>query len=342
MIAGCARSPSLSASQGPLIARVFAELADGQFHSGEQLARSLSVSRSAIWKSTEALRALGVALHAVRNRGYQLQSATELLDAATICQNLTHEARERVTGVETAWSIGSTNAALLARPSPAAGTSDVLLAEYQSAGRGRRGRSWIAPPCGAICLSLSWTLREVPQDIGALGLVVGVCALRALRGQGIGSARLKWPNDLLVGERKLGGALIDLRAEGSGPAFVVIGVGVNVALGAAILSRIAASGIAATDLASEGMNGLSRNKLAASLIDECVQGLVAFERQGLKPFIEEWREADALRGRRVDVSTVEAISRGVARGIDAHGALLVETRQGVRRFVSGDVTVRPA
>ena len=96
---------------------------------------------------------------------------------------------------------------------------------------------------------------------------------------------------------------------------------------------------AATDLASAGISA-SRNALAASLVNACIRGLIEFEREGLKPFIEEWRTADALRGRPVNVSAAEGTTRGLARGIDVHGALVVETPQGIRRFISGDVTVR--
>jgi BirA family biotin operon repressor/biotin-[acetyl-CoA-carboxylase] ligase len=324
------------------VARVFAKLADGRFHSGEELAKSLAVSRSAVWKAAGALRALGAELQAMRNRGYRLRAATEPLAAAAIKGHLPRDVRERVARLDTRWSIASTNTALLERPGPESGASEVLLAEHQTAGRGRRGRAWLAPPGGAICLSLSWMFREVPPDLGALGLVIGVCALRALKELGVGSAALKWPNDLLLGERKLGGVLIDLRAESAGPAYVVIGIGLNVTLGAEFLKKIAQTGLAATDLASAGHGAPSRNRVAAGLIGASVRGLAEFEREGLKPFIEEWRGADALRGRPVDVKAIEGTtSRGVARGIDVHGALLVETPHGVRRFIAGDVTVRP-
>jgi BirA family biotin operon repressor/biotin-[acetyl-CoA-carboxylase] ligase len=318
-------------------------LADGRFHSGEALARHLDVSRSAVWKAAGTLRALGAELEAVRNRGYRLNPATEPLAAAAIREHLPRGVRAQVAKLETVWSIASTNTALLERAGPGSGASEVLLAEYQSAGRGRRGRSWLAPPGGAICLSLSWTFRAVPPDIGALGLVIGVCVLRALKELGVHGAALKWPNDLLLGGRKLGGVLIDLRAESGGPAYVVIGIGLNVALGEALSRRIVQAGLPATDLASAGLAAESRNRIAAALVGACVEGLSGFERDGLKSFMEQWRSADALRGRPVEVRTAEGTtSRGLARGIDVHGALIVETAQGVRRFVSGDVTVRPA
>ena len=328
------------AEETPLTAQVFAELANGRFHSGEALARSLGVSRSAVWKAVAALRSLGATVHAVRNRGYRLAHGCQPLDAREIRGRLAHEVREHVARVDATWSLDSTNTTLLARPNPRSGTAEVLLAEYQRAGRGRRGRAWLAPPGGAICLSISWTFAEVPQDLGALGLVIGVCALRALREHGADAVGLKWPNDLLIGERKLGGVLIDLRAESAGPACVVIGIGLNLALGPAFLEHIAQSGTAATDLASAVRPVPARNVLAAALVSACVRGLVEFERQGLKPFIEEWHAADALRGRAVNVSAAEGVARGIARGIDLRGALMVETPQGVQRFISGDVTVR--
>ena len=330
----------MSEAEEPLVARLFAKLADGQFHSGEALAAELAVSRSAVWKAARALRELGATVHAVRNRGYRLPVVAEPLDGGKIQALLGEGVRERVRRLDTVWTVGSTNTLLLERANPPVGSSEALLAEYQTAGRGRRGRNWVAPPGGSICLSLSWMFREVPRDLGALGLVVGVCALRALSRVGVGQARLKWPNDLLVDDRKLGGILIELRAESAGPACVIIGIGLNVALGAPLLEKIATMGLAPIDLATAGLKEPSRNAVAAELISSFVRGLLEFERDGLKPFVQQWMEADALRGRPVTVATGEALTKGVARGIDLDGALLVETPRGLLRFISGDVSVR--
>lgn len=324
----------------PLVARVFAELADGEFHSGEQLAEILGVSRSAIWKAVESLRELGATLHAVQNKGYRLRSSSDALDSKRITGFLPPTVRSHVRSIETAWTVDSTNSVLLARQNPPFGTSEVLLAEYQTAGRGRRGRTWVAPPGGSICLSLSWAFREVPHDLSALGLVIGVCALRALRESGLEEGQLKWPNDLVVAGKKLGGILIELRAESDGPACVVIGIGLNVALGANVLEAIGETGLSPTDLVTAGLKQPSRNAVAADLVTQVIRGLLVFEKEGLRPFAEEWGAADSLRGRQIDVHTLEGVARGLARGIDLHGALVVETPQGVRRFISGDVTVR--
>jgi BirA family biotin operon repressor/biotin-[acetyl-CoA-carboxylase] ligase len=331
----------MSESQEPLVARLFARLADGQFHSGEELAAELEVSRSAVWKAARALRELGASVNAVRNRGYRLPGTAEPLSAPAIRALLTGVAQARITRLDAAWTVGSTNTVLMERANPAVGCGEALLAEYQTAGRGRRGRSWVAPPGGAICLSMSWVFPEVLRDLGALGLVVGVCALRTLTGFGVNGLKLKWPNDLLIDDRKLGGILIELRAESGGAACVVIGIGLNVALGPPVLERIAATGLSPVDLVSAGAKGLSRNALAAGLLSAFVEGLLQFERHGLKSFVQEWMQVDAFRGRPVTVTGTEGEVKGIARGIELDGALLVETPQGLVRVISGDVSVRP-
>jgi BirA family biotin operon repressor/biotin-[acetyl-CoA-carboxylase] ligase len=318
-------------------------LCDGEFHSGEELAHALGVTRSAIWKAANALRELGTPMDAIRNRGYRLLTPpSEPLAASRIKDALSRQTRDRVQRLDVAWSIGSTNTELVGRPNPPPGRSEVLLAEFQTAGRGRRGRAWLAPPGGAVCLSISWTFADMPRDAGALGLAIGVCVLRTLESLGISDARLKWPNDVLVQDKKLGGVLIELRAETDGPACVVVGIGLNVALGAELLEQIATTGLPAIDITSVANRAVPRNEIAAGLIDCCIRGLIEFEEQGLKPFIEEWRHADALRGRLVGVQIGAENVRGVARSIDVGGALIVETPQGLRKFYSGEVTVRPA
>jgi BirA family transcriptional regulator, biotin operon repressor / biotin---[acetyl-CoA-carboxylase] ligase len=324
-----------------LAERLFGVLADGQFHSGEELARAFGVSRSAIWKAAHSLRKLGSVLHAVRNRGYRLCGAGDPLDAALIREGIARSVRTRVRDLAVYWTVGSTNTVLLERRPPPPGECDVALAEFQSAGRGRRGRTWLAPPGGAVCVSLSWTFAQMPRDAGSLSLAIGVCVLRALRKLGVGELHLKWPNDVLLGEAKLGGILIELRAEAAGPACVVIGIGLNVALGAEHMAQIAATGLAAADLTAAGVRRPARNAIAAHIIEACLTGLLDFEREGLRGFMDEWRRADALRGRAVTVSNGEDRVRGLARGIDASGALLVEASQGLRKFVSGEVSVRP-
>jgi BirA family biotin operon repressor/biotin-[acetyl-CoA-carboxylase] ligase len=163
-----------------------------------------------------------------------------------------------------------------------------------------------------------------------------------LRQCGITGVALKWPNDLVAGEAKLGGILAELRAEAAGPAFVVIGIGLNVALGAAVIERVRASGTHAVDLAELVRAPVDRNAIAAALITEMVLGLQQFERQGFTSFVTEWRSSDALVGKPVQVKLDSGIVCGHARGIDADGALCVQTKDGLERFTTGDASVRAA
>jgi BirA family biotin operon repressor/biotin-[acetyl-CoA-carboxylase] ligase len=324
----------------PLAQRVYRLLADRAFHSGTALAAATGVSRSAVWKALAGLRALGVPVHAVANRGYRLPLANDPLEAATIRAELPAPCRARLRHGTSVWVTGSTNADLLQSGAPPPGQFDFRVAEYQSAGRGRRARSWLAPPGGALCLSIGWSFASLPPGAGAVGLVIGVCALRALQALGLRDVALKWPNDLVVAGAKLGGILIELRAESGGPAYIVVGIGLNVALGAAASAAVAASGTEPADLAALGIAHCDRNALAGALIAAAVDGLLQFERAGFAPFAEDWRAADALRGKAVHVSTDAGPVSGHARGIDADGALRVQTRDGLQRFTSGDVSVR--
>jgi BirA family biotin operon repressor/biotin-[acetyl-CoA-carboxylase] ligase len=324
----------------PLPRRVYSLLSDGQFRSGTELAARCGVSRSAIWKAIALLRTLGVGVHAVPNRGYRLPAATALLERERIVKLLPRSVAIGLRIGQCVWRTGSTNTDLLLREAPAVGQFDFLTAEYQSAGRGRRARTWFAPPGGAICLSLSWCFASLPRDISALSLAIGVCALRAMAGIGVSGAALKWPNDLVVGNAKLGGILIELRAEAGGPAYVVIGLGLNVALGELVLRQVAASGTQAADLGGLGAAPPDRNRLAAALIGSLVTGLRQFQIDGFAAFAAEWRSADALAGRPVVISSDGGSVAGHARGIDGGGALCLETRDGLQRFVTGEVSAR--
>jgi BirA family biotin operon repressor/biotin-[acetyl-CoA-carboxylase] ligase len=334
-------SSAALATATPAAQRTFAALADGAFHSGEALAEAAGVTRSAVWKSIETLRELGLRIEAVTNRGYRLAHPTAALDAAAIGAAIDPAQRGPLRALEVEWTLASTNAALLAREPPPPGAFDVLLVEHQSAGRGRRGRSWLAPLGGSLALSLATSFDPMPRELAALSLVVGVCTHRALAARGARGLRLKWPNDLVTEGGKAGGILIDLRAESGGPAHVVIGVGLNLRLDATVRAAVADTGTAAVDLASAGVDPADRNAIAAALLGEYLRGIDQFSREGLAPFAAEWAAADALRDRPVRVAGVADERLGIARGIDASGALRLELADGREvPVVSGEVSVR--
>lgn len=317
-------------------------LADGREHSGEVLAASLSISRAAVWKHVQQLEQWGLEVEAAAGRGYRLGCPVDLLDERSLLANLPALARDRLRRLTVAEEIESTNEALLDVADLPAGRFDACLAEFQARGRGRRGREWVSPFGAGLCLSVSWRFSEAPSQLSALSLAAGVAVRRALAQHGVADARLKWPNDILHAGRKLGGILCELRAEVAGPAYVVIGVGINVTLPERVRRGIEAGGLQPMALADLGLAALpSRSALAASLIGQLALVLVEFEQAGFGPFLEEWRTADALAARPVRLQHGEQVVDGIARGIDQDGALLLEAGGRLERVVSGEVTVRP-
>jgi len=315
-------------------------LADGRLRSGEWLAKQLGVSRAAVWKGMERLRALGLEVQALPRRGYRLSNAVELLDARRIEAGLGPCLRPQLRKLELRFEVDSTNSRLLAAVPPPPGFADALLSELQHAGRGRRGRNWIAPFGAGIALSMAWTFGEGAGSLSALSLGVGVAVVRALVRVGAMGLTLKWPNDIWFRDRKIGGVLIELKAEAGGPAHVVIGVGINVVLTAAARREIETGGACVAAVADACAETPSRNLVAGAILDELLRMLGRFEREGFAAFREAWTALDALSGRPARVLLGESVIVGTARGVDADGALLLETPDGVRRFVSGEASLR--
>jgi BirA family biotin operon repressor/biotin-[acetyl-CoA-carboxylase] ligase len=332
----------MSVVQPPLPQRVFQRLDDRVFQSGEALAADLDVTRAAVWKAVEQLRELGVSLDAQTSKGYRLAPGVSALSPERIAAQLPHDVQARIEALLVEWTLESTNTRLLESLPPAAGATAVVLAEHQTGGRGRRGRGWVAPPGGAICLSLTWQYADMPADLSALSLIVGLCAVGALRELGVDDVALKWPNDLVTRHGKLGGILIEMRAEAGGPVHVVIGIGLNVLLDDAARAAVKAAGNTADDIRAHRTPVPDRNRIVAALLARLVPALEGFPRQGVAAHLASWHECDALFDREVRVENAGEITRGIARGIDAHGALLIETPAGLQRFISGEVSVRAA
>ena len=315
-------------------------LADGRLHSGEWLARELGVSRAAVWKGIERLRLRGIEVDALPRRGYALPGAVELLDAARIRKEIAGLRAPRLRSLDLRFDVDSTNTRLLASAPPPYGCADVMLSELQHAGRGRRGRHWVAPFGGSLALSLGWSFSDASKASPSLSLCVGVAVARALARAGAVGIRLKWPNDIWLGDRKVGGVLIELRAEASGAAHVVIGVGLNVSLSPAVRERIEASGVRVAAVADACNESPSRNFVAGAIIAELLSMLEEFERDGFAAFRETWSALDALRDRPAQVLLGDAIFSGTARGVDALGVLQLERDGRVQEFVSGEVSLR--
>lgn len=306
-------------------------LADGQWHSGEALAASAGITRAGLAKRVDKLREMGLDVEARQGLGYRLTQPLERLDAAHL--QATAPAGLRVAVVD---STDSTNRQLL----DAAPIDDpqALLAEYQTAGRGRRGRVWRSPYGANLYLSLAWSFTQWPPQLTALPLAVGVACARALRSVGLQTLQLKWPNDLWVDHRKLGGILIEHRGEAGGACRVVTGIGLNVAM-----SNAQADGIDQAWISLDEALGTkaSRNAVASALLT-ALHGVVgAFEYQGFAPLAAEWSALDLTRDQPVQITGTPSY-QGIARGVDEIGALQVDV-DGERRAVhSGDVSLRLA
>jgi BirA family biotin operon repressor/biotin-[acetyl-CoA-carboxylase] ligase len=318
--------------------RLLALLATDEPRPGSLLARSLDTAESEIDNGIEQLRSLGIdVIGSPEGFRLGLGGRLELLDADAIRTALDEAAAARLHRLEVLFEVESTNARLLGRPGPPYGFADAALAELQSAGRGRQGRRWISPFGASLALSLGWTFRDPERVDPTLSLAVGVAVCRALARLGARGIRLKWPNDLWLEDRKLGGILVETRV-GGGAAHVVVGVGLNLHLSEESRRQIGVLGLAALDAACA--SPLSRNLLAAALLTELLSMLSLFERCGFAAFRDEWRTLDALLGRPVRVLLARDTVEGIARGVDEDGGLLLEHGGNIDKFIAGEASLR--
>jgi BirA family biotin operon repressor/biotin-[acetyl-CoA-carboxylase] ligase len=305
--------------------------------SGDTLAREAGLTRAAMWKRIEALREAGVDIDAQAGRGYALRHPLELLDAAAISAALPIDVRANVATLEVAWSLDSTNSELLRRDTPAQGAA-VLLAERQTGGRGRRGRTWMSPLAAHLYLSVARQFSGGLSRLGGLSLVAGVAVAEALHAAGHDDVQLKWPNDLLVSGRKLGGLLVEGGGEHAGPVRAVIGLGLNVRMPSDAEAALDQPWI---DLAQLASAAPARNAVAANVLGHLLPALEQFDAEGLSPFLTRYARFDALAGREVLIHGPGAPSSGTALGIASDGALRVRVEGEARSFHAGEVSVRP-
>jgi BirA family biotin operon repressor/biotin-[acetyl-CoA-carboxylase] ligase len=327
-------------ARGALAAALLAALAPGAPLGGSELARRFGVTRAAIWKQVERLRADGAPVVAQPGGGYRLTHPLDLLDASVIRAGMTPAERARLSTLEVHWQLDSTSSALLRRPPPtgADGQIEACLAEIQSAGRGRRGRAWQLPLGGGLALSLRRGFEGGMASLAGLSLVAGLAAREALADCGIDGIGLKWPNDLVAGGAKLGGILVEAGGEAHGPCHAVVGIGINVRVPAASLAGVDQPW---TDLARlAGGSAPSRNYMAARLLASLAAAFERFAAQGFAPFALDWAAHDVLQGRAVRVQRGSTGGHGIAEGVDERGALRVRFDDGVRTVDSGDVSVR--
>ena len=316
--------------------QVLRRLADGRFHSGEEIARSLGRSRATLSEALKRAPELGLDLFSVRGRGYRLAAPIEFLDAAAIARDL----RGTRMKLEVVDEIESTSTRLLELAASGAPSGTCLAAEWQSAGRGRRGRSWVSALGGSLTFSVLWRFERGAGHLGGLSLAVGLAIAHALAASGLDRAQLKWPNDVIVDFRKLAGILVETSGEAQGPSVAVIGVGLNYRLGEQALKRIDQPVI---DVAG-AMRGLpSRGVLLGAMLRELSVVLDAFGREGFTPFRASWRALNAYQGRRVRVMPAgERAFDATVHDIAPDGALVVKKDDGKAvSLSSAEISLRP-
>lgn len=316
-------------SEAELLSLVDA-LADGDWHSGETLAEAAGITRAALAKRIARLGDWGLGAQSQVGRGYRLPQALERLVPERIAAALPPQApMPQVQAI-----VDSTNTRLLEAGSGA--DPQALFAEFQTAGRGRRGRSWLSPFGSNLYLSVSWSFPAWPERLTALPLAIGAGVADWLHGLGVADVAVKWPNDLWIARRKLGGILIETRGEGGGACRVVVGIGLNLAMHGEQAAAIDQPWIALRE-ALPGMP--SRNALAAGLLGSIAGTLQRFSQEGFEPFRPLFERYDATRDLPVRIAADTPLN-GIARGIDAAGALLIETGTGTERVLAGDVSLR--
>lgn len=308
--------------------QILALLSSGQFVSGEQLATELGISRAAVNKHIDALETYGVAIYSVKGRGYKLANPISLIDASLLVQSIDN----RCFYFD---EIASTNSFLLDHITELK-NGDVCVAEYQSAGRGRRGRTWVSPYGHHLYFSLFWTFPQGMAQAMGLSLVVACTLVEVLKSFGVENIGVKWPNDIYLDNKKLAGILIEMSGQADSLCQLIIGVGVNMAM-----SEEQGKGIDQpwSDL-SELVDMPDKTALVIALQKQLKRDIQLFEREGLAAFKTRWQAADLFYGREIRLLMGEKSVEGICRGVDEQGAVLLETADGVQVFIGGEISLR--
>ncbi len=318
-------------------ASLLSKISDGKFHSGEGLASQLNISRAAIWKSIKHLESLGLHIEAIRGKGYRLSHRIELLSEERIKKLLSPLASEYCRNIEVLFKTESTNSCLFNRLATEQIHGNAVIAEYQSHGRGRRGNKWFSPLASGIIFSVGWRFDIAPTALSLLSLYMGVAMARALHSVKIANVGLKWPNDIVVMNKKIGGILLEVRGESSGPVDVVIGIGMNYDLAEEFKSNIEQ---AVTDICSHTEQRLSRNILVATFLSNVFEILEGLNTDQNSNLLEEWRALDCYVEQQAKLLLPNEEIEGVLKGVDNQGLLLMSVDGEVKRYTSGEISLR--
>lgn len=312
-------------------------MADGGYHSGEELGNALGISRTAVWKQVKKLESFGIAVSSVKGKGYCIDGGLDLLCLESIHNDLSASAQDLISRLDIIPVVTSTNAVAMEHARDNGQSGYICTAEQQTAGRGRRGKAWQSPYGCNLYLSVTWTFVGGAAALEGLSLAVGVAVVRALNKVGVTGGQIKWPNDILVQGKKLAGILLEMSGDAAGPCQLVLGVGLNVKM-----PKEKAVDIDQPWIDIDGLSDarLTRSQLLAELLNEIMPLLSSFEAQGFAQYRDEFLRLDAFLGKPIYIRVGDNVVYGDGAGIDSTGAVLLDTAEGLQAFSGGEISLR--
>ena len=313
-------------------------LSDGNFHSGEKMAADMGCSRVTVWKSISELKSLGINIFSVKKKGYRLPKKISFFNIENIQRELGE--LNQFINLELLNVTDSTNKYLNASANEKPHAS-VVIANIQTKGKGRRGRSWHASVGESLAMSILWKFDKGASGLSGLSLVVGLAIQRLMKKIGINNSFLKWPNDLLILEGdtyfKLAGVLIELQGDLESRCSAVIGVGLNYDLSNDILNNIDQP---ATNIKKYLHSDIDLNQLSAMLIKEIINALSEFENNGFLSVKDEWLSYNAFKEKTISfIKSGGELITGQIVDIENDGALKILQNNGIHEtLISGEVS----
>jgi BirA family biotin operon repressor/biotin-[acetyl-CoA-carboxylase] ligase len=313
-------------------------LSDGEFHSGSALGKILGLTRTTIWKLIQQFPNWDIDVESVTGKGYRIPGGLSLLNKETIQQGIASLPNQPT--LEIVDSISSTQDYLMEKQFQLSDHRPFCcLAERQTKGRGRQGRTWISPFARNIYLSLLWHFPRDLSELYGLSLVTAIAVLQALHSMGATNIGVKWPNDILWKEhQKLSGILIEMSGETHHVSRAIIGIGINVCMPKTLGEPINQSWVDLFQILNVPQD---RNQLTIVLLKTLTHALTTFQTQGFAPFKKQWEQFDLTFGKKITLSLSNQTLSGIGRGINEQGLFRVELPTGeIKCFASGEVSLR--
>ena len=312
--------------------QILEQLAEGEFCSGQSLGETLGISRAAVGKHIKALQQLGLDIYSVTGKGYRLANPLSLLSKERILADIPGPTPT----LDVCPVIDSTNDYIRQQLHQGLAPGAAVLAEAQTAGRGRRGRQWVSPFGASLYLSAYWRFEQGMAATMGLSLAVGIAVAEALESLGVSDLGLKWPNDIYYQQRKLAGILIELEGQGNGACDLIIGLGINVVLPESVTADIDQPW---ADL-TQALGPVDRNVLASRVLQGLWELLSDYEQQGFGAYVDRWNRLDCFMDQQVKLLMGDRQVTGIAKGVDHQGGLILATAEGEQHYYGGEISLR--